>query len=198
MIIIDLIKLVKEMKIKDINNKKKILQQIESEKTLTGKCIFGRNYLSPQSTDFETLCKKDLKIGKSLNSTTGDGHKNGNNYEIKSSIHSKKSKLNFVQLRPDHNIDYYIFVAYNMYENDTIGKGHIFKIPSDIICDLIVRYGNYAHGTCAKLGKITQYNIKNRNCEYSLRCNPNAKKGKNIKLWNELIKYEVDYKPDNF
>jgi hypothetical protein len=48
------------------------------------------------------------------------------------------------------------------------------------------------------MGKITQENIKGRNCEYAIRCDPNAKKGKSFKLWNELMKYKVDYNPDNF
>ena len=85
-----------------------------------------------------------------------------------------------------------------MYENDTIGNAHIFKIPSNIVYDLIIRFGGYAHGTCAALGKITTDNIKGRNCEYALRCDPNAKKGKNVELWNEFMKYEVEYNPDNF
>ena len=35
--------------------------------------------------------------------------------------------LNFVQIRPDHNVHYYILVAYNMYDNEDIGKAHILK-----------------------------------------------------------------------
>ena len=189
---------VKQMKIKDIKDKKFILKQIEDEETLTGKCVLGRYYLTPQSTDFEAICKNDLKIGSPINSTSGDGQKNGINYEIKTSIHAQKSKLNFVQIRPDHNVDYYILIAYNMYENDTIGKGYIFKVPSQAIYDLIVRFGGYAHGTCEELGKITQDNMKGRNCEYALRCDPNAKNGKNFELWNNFIKYEVEYNSDNF
>ena len=157
----------------------------------------ARNYLTPQSTDLEILCKKDLNIGAPRNETSGDGHKNDKNYEIKISIHANESKINFVQIRPDHNIDYYIFIAYNMYVGE-FGKAHIFKIPSNIVYDLIVRYGGYAHGTCSVLGQITIDNIKGRNCEYALRCNPNAKKGKSFELWNEFIKYEVEYNPDNF
>ena len=189
--------IVKQMKIKDEINKKDILKKIDDEKTFTGKCILARNYLTPQSTDLEIICKKDLHIGNALDSTSGDGRKNGINYEIKASIHGKNSKINFVQIRPDHHVDYYIFIAYNMYEND-IGKGYIFKIPSPIVYDLIVRFGGYAHGTCAVFGKITSDNIKGRNCEYALRCQPNAKKGKSFELWNELMKYEVEYHHDNF
>jgi hypothetical protein len=86
-----------------------------------------------------------------------------------------------------------------MYENDTIGNAHIFKIQSCIVHDLIVRFGGYAHGTCAALGKITTDNIKGRNCEYALRCDPNAKKdSRDFELWKEFLKYEVEYDPDNF
>jgi len=190
--------LVSQMKIIDSCNKTYMLKKINNEKTLTGKCILARNFLTPQSSDFEAICKKDLGISNTLNSTSGDGHKNGNNYEIKTSIHAKKSKLNFVQLRPDHNIDYYIFIAYNMYETDTLGNAHIFKVPSQIVYDLIVRFGGYAHGTCEILGKITPHNIKGRNCEYALRCNPNTKKGKSYDIWNEFMKYKVEYSPNNF
>ena len=168
--------IVKLMKLRETKDKKPILEQIRNEKTLTGKCILSREYLSPQSTDLQTICKKDLCIGDALDSTSGDGHKNGINYEIKASIHASKSKINFVQIRPDHKINYYILIAYNMYENDTMGNAHIFKIPSRIVHELIVRFGGYAHGTCTVLGKITSDNIKGRNCEYALRYDPNAKK----------------------
>lgn len=195
----DLATIVRQMKIKDGKDKKSILESIDSEKTLTRKCILARNYLPPQSTELEKLLKKDLNIDCAINSTSGDGHKNGINYEIKVSIHAKKSNINFVQIRPDHTVDYYIFIAYNMYENDTLGDAPVFKIPSKNVYDLIVRFGGYAHGTCGVLGKITYDNIRGRNCEYALRCsNPNAKKGKNFELWNELMKYKVDYHSDNF
>ena len=77
-------------------------------------------------------------------------------------------------------------------------RNFIFKIPSNNLYELIVNYGGYAHGTCDKLENITIDNIKGRNCEYALRCDPNAKKGKNLELWNEFIKYEVEYNADNF
>ena len=195
----DLHEIVKQMKLRETKDKKHILEKIKNAKTLTEKCILSREYLTPQSTDLENICKKDLDIGNALNSTSGDGHKNGINYEIKASIHANKSKISFVQIRPDHNIDNYIFIAYNMlYENEILGKAYIFKIPSHIVYDLVVRFGGYAHGTCVVLGKITSDNIKGRNCEYALRCDPNAKKGKSFELWNEFMKYEVEYDSNNF
>lgn len=190
--------IVSEMRTKDEKNKHIILEKIQNQPTLTGKCIMTRNNLTPQSTEFETICKKDLKIDIPTNKISGDGIKDGIMYEIKASIHAHKSKINFVQIRPDHNIDYYIFIAYNMYANNDIGQAHIFKIPSNIVYDLIILYGGYAHGTYSVLGKITLDNIKGRNCEYALRCDPNAKKGKCFKLWNEFKKYEVSYDAENF
>lgn len=184
--------LVNNMRIKDDKkNLKKVIDKIDTYKTLTQKCIIVREYFVPQSTLFQDIIMKDLDIKKPINEISGDGCKNKINYEIKTSVHAKKSKINFVQIRPDHNIDYYILIAYNLYDkNSSIGKAYIFKIPSEILYELVIKYGGYAHGTCNKLGKITKNNIKGRNCEYALRCNPNSK---NKKLWNEFLKYEVNY-----
>ena len=197
MSISELEKMVKDMKLKEKNNNtNEIINNICGKTTLTEKCIYIRKYLPPQSVDIETIIKNDLGINKAKDNQSGDGCKNDINYEIKYSGHSKECKLNFVQIRPDHKIDYYIFIGYNMFENN-IGKGYIFKIPSENVYELIIKYGGYAHGTTKKLGKITKENIKGRSVEYALRCNPN-KKGKNLELWNELLKYEVEYKADNF
>lgn len=194
----DFLLLVKNMKLKENENKRKdIIEKINKCDTLTKKCILVREYLNPQSTIFESIIKKDLLISPPINNTSGDGCKNNKNYEIKSSVHAKHSKINWVQIRPDHNIDFYILIAYNMYENDSIGKAYVFKIESNILYNLIVKYGGYAHNTIKVLGKITIENIKGRNCEYALRCNPNIKKGNN-NLWNELLKYEVEYNSNNF
>lgn len=196
-----LINLVKNMKIKeDCKNKQKILDQIINCSTLIDKCILAREYLSPQSTDIEKIIKYDLNMDDTINEISGDGRKNGINYEIKFSGHAKKSKLNFVQIRPDHNIDYYIFVCYNMHSNKSLkGKAYILKIPSNDLYDIIINYGGYAHGTYSILGKITKENIKGRNCEYALRCNPNSLEGtKDYKLWRKLLKYKTTYDKINF
>lgn len=193
-----LITLVNEMKKTDQRRTKtEIFSQINAENTLTGKCILARMYLTPQSTEMETICRNDLRIDKPETKTSGDGYKNGIHYEIKISLHAKNSKINFVQIRPDHQVEFYILIAYNMYENCTIGKAYIFKIPSDVLYKLIVDYGGYAHGTRSKLGKITYESMIGRGCEYALRCNPNAQNG-NCVIWKHLLKYEVPYDPSFF
>ena len=86
-----------------------------------------------------------------------------------------------------------------MYEkNDDLGKAYVFKVPSEDLYELVIEYGGYAHGTCEKLGKITKDNIKGRNCEYALRCNPNSKKGNSFELWKQLKKYETEYIAEKF
>lgn len=192
--------LVKNMRIKEEKkNNEKIIQKISSCINLTQKCVFAREYLTPQSTTFQYIIMNDLEINEPINEISGDGCKNNINYEIKTSIHAKGCKQNFVQIRPDHNIDYYILISYNLYDNTSeIGKAFIFKIPSNNLYELVVKYGGYAHGTCEILGEINIENIKGRNCEYAIRCDPNKKEGKNYDIWNELLKYEVEYNKENF
>lgn len=193
--------LVQNMKQKSNINIKKIIDNMSSCDSLTDICILGREYLPPQGTSMESIIKEHLNIGPKIDETSGDGCKNNINYELKVSIHSINSKFNFVQIRPDHNVHYYILIGYNMYDaiDPNKGKGYIFKVPSDPMYDLIIKYGGYAHGTKKVLGNIiTLENLKGRNCEYALRCNPNAKKGKDYTVWNELLKYEVTYLKENF
>lgn len=195
----DIVTIVNNLKLKESEkNRQMLVELIQEEPDLTNKCIYCREYLPAQSTDMETIMKKDLRIGPPINATSGDGCKNNIHYEIKYSGHSKMSQLNFVQIRPDHNVDYYIFVGYNMYDDMVKGKAYIFKIPSHIVYDLVVKFGGYAHGTVGQLGKITYDNLKGRHCEYALRCNPNVKKGKNKLLWDELLKYETEYHHECF
>ena len=179
---------------------KKIQQKIYDETSFTKKCILVKKFIPSQSTFMESVIRTDLEIGEPVDETSGDGCKDGLNYEIKHSGHAKNGKFNFVQIRPDHNVDYYIFTVYNMYyKSSIIGKGYIFKVPANIVDEWIVTYGGYAHGTTKKLGRITKDNIKGRNCEYALRGNSNAKPGtKNYRFWQELLEYEVEYAAKSF
>jgi hypothetical protein len=172
--------------------------QLQQANSLVEKFILLRRAVNPQSTVPESVIMKDLNIEPPLDETSGDGHKNGLNYELKFSLHTKNGGFNFVQIRPDHKIDYYLVGGYNLFEGE-LGRAYICRVPADVIYGMIPEYGGYAHGTKAVLGKITCNNIKGRNCEYALRPNPNANEGtKAKKLWNEFVKYEVEYLPENF
>ena len=67
-----------------LDNKNKIEDELESQlelaPTLVQKFILLRR---AQSTVPEAMIMKDLNIGRPLNETSGDGHKNGINYELK-------------------------------------------------------------------------------------------------------------------
>jgi len=120
----------------------------------------------------------------------GDYNKNKNNYEIKISICCKKSKkFNYVQIRPSHNCQFYILIAYYLSNNNVNNGGelYIFNIPNDKLKEIIFKYGNYAHGTKLKLGDITieTLNDLNNNKEYSIRPTINSN------CWNELIKFQI-------
>ena len=120
----------------------------------------------------------------------GDYNKNNNNYEIKISICCKKyKKFNYVQIRPSHNCQFYILIAYYLSINNVNNGGelYIFNIPNDELKQIIFKYGNYAHGTKLKLGDITieALNDLNNNKEYSIRPTINSN------CWNELIKFQI-------
>lgn len=180
--------IVKSMREK-INYKKICIE----ENDFLHKCILCKYYLS--ATEWAPLLEKYLKdmfkISKAKQSDEGDGISiNNKKIEIKVSLGDAKGIFNFVQLRPDHDLDYYLIVCYNLYES-TKGKIYMLLCNPNELYNLIPEYGHYAHGNIKKLGKITINNIKGRNLEYCLR--PRLNNSKNInkskKLWNELVQH---------
>lgn len=154
--------------------------------TLT-KCIFCKTYLSSHQwgkiIEGHIIHKFNMK--KCLTNTNGDAVSKCKKYvEIKASLGDTTGILNYVQIRPDHKVDYYIFLAYDVYSG-TIGKLYWFLIPSKKLYELIPIYGSYAHGTIDRLGQITSSNLKGRHCEYALRLNPQSKNNtKSKQLWD--------------
>jgi len=180
--------------------KKQAIKQAYESEDIWEKCVLFRKYTSPQSTDSEKLLRHDFEIGNPVDSVSGDGMKNGLNYEIKVSIHDTKCKTNIRQIRPHHNVDFYIIMAFNVFGGDK-GEAFVFKVPSEIIYDLVLQYGGYTHGTVKRNGVITAESIRNKSTdfEYSLSANPNAEdSNKSKKLWIELMKYSVPYSKDSF
>lgn len=166
------------------------LELCQKETNLLKKCIFSKFHLS--SNQWSPLLEKHIKtmfnIGKCNSKTSGDGcSSNRKNIEIKVSLGDQYGQINFVQLRPDHDIDFYIFLAYNLFEGQN-GELQWFLCKPDDLYELIPIYGGYAHGSIQQHGKITEENIKGRNLEYVLRANPT--KNINTKsriLWTVLV-----------
>jgi hypothetical protein len=121
---------------------------------------------------------------------TGDLSKEGKNSEVKVSLGgATHKKFNFVQIRPSHDCDTYILTAYHLSpENiETEGELYIFKVPKSDIKNLVVSYGDYAHGTIKELGIITKDSINDELSikEYSIR--PTI----NDECWNALLEFRV-------
>lgn len=166
----------------------------ETECNILYKCVYCKKFLSSSQWGplLEKYIKKIFLLENPIDHFSGDAlSKNGKNIEIKVSLGDTKGQFNFVQIRPDHTIDYYIFMCYNVNKDD-IGKIYWFLCPSKKLYELLPIYGSYAHGTVKKLGKIKEDNIYGNNHEFALRTNPN----KNNDLWkelNSLFLCETDY-----
>jgi hypothetical protein len=176
------------------------IEQAKKSKDLWEKCVLLRVYTSPQSTDAEKIIKRDLELKNAADNNSGDGIKNGIKYEIKVSVHDVNCKVNIRQIRPHHSIDFYIIVAFNLF-GGTKGEAYVFKIPANVIYELVVKYGGYTHGTVSKNGKVNLESISDINTrhEYSLTADPNAADGtKSKKLWDNFLEYKVDYTRDSF
>lgn len=173
--------IVKEMRVS--NNYKQIC---DDETNTLKKLILCKKFLSSQQWGplLETFTKNKFCINNKKDSVSGDGTIGNNNVEIKISlgVNKDESMFNFVQIRPDHNIDYYIFLVYVL-EEDELGKDYWFLVKSDELYNLLPKYGGYAHGTVQKQGKISEDNIYGRNCEYALRPKVGSE------LWNIFMKF---------
>lgn len=198
---IDCIQIVKSIRSnKLVLEKQQAIKQAYESDDIWEKCVLFRKYTSPQSTDSEKLIRHDFNIGNPADTVSGDGMKNGVNYEIKVSIHDTKCKTNIRQIRPHHNVDFYIIMAFNVFGGDR-GEAYVFKVPSEKIYDLVLEYGGYTHGTIKRNGVITAESIRDKTTdfEYSLSADPNAPNNtKSKKLWLELLEYSVPYSNELF
>ena len=120
----------------------------------------------------------------------GDVAHNGTNLEIKVSNGGQNhNKFNYVQIRLNHNCGYLFTAYYLNYSNvKDCGELFIFIITKDNIKELLLEYGNYAHGTLKKLGKITKEDLDDINNikEYALRPKYNDN------CWKSLLKFRID------
>lgn len=183
----ELVKLVKEMR---STNNSNFYNDITNTLEL---CIILKSNKTTKSQEWSMVLEQHIrtkfKIRTKNDNTSGDGCSlNNKNIEIKVSLGGKNKGFNFVQIRPDHNIDYYIILCYDLYDQCDLGKIYWMLCPSKDLYELIPRYGSYAHGNICNNGVITSDNIYGRNLEYALRPNPySGKNTKGFMLWNILI-----------
>lgn len=154
-------------------------------------CILCKKFMSSQK--WSGLLERKVKNLFNLQTTNilnGDAMgMNDKTVEIKISLGSGNT-FNFVQIRPDHNVDYFLFLSYDvMYGN--LGKCYWMCIPKEHIIVLLQKYGSYAHGSKKVHGPITDVSIKHNKYEYALRPSIYSN-GKSRLLWNEMMQYIVD------
>lgn len=175
----------------NINNQKK---DILKSKTLKEACIKCKLHkLSGQQIGpllEKYIIQKNNMVKQPSYKCNGDCLFKSMHIEIKVSLGGiNHDKFNYVQIRVNHNINFYLLIAYYLSRTnmDTLGELFIFKIPKDKIIPMILKYGNYAHGTISKNGKIdlSDLNNKNNNKEYSIR----PKYGD--VCWNNLLDFRV-------
>jgi len=122
----------------------------------------------------------------------GDCVKNNKNIEIKISLGGNIShnKFNYVQIRLNHNIDLYIFTAYLLTKQNinNMGEIFIFSLKKKELINIILKYGNYSHGTKKNLGDINRKSLEsiNNNKEYSIRPKYNSK------CWMVLMNFRIN------
>lgn len=175
----------------NVNHMDEILKQ-ETLKDAHIYCIL--NNLSPQKYGF--LLENYIKKTFGYENTRADEHKgdlskDDNCIEVKVSLGGQNNnRFNFVQLRPFHKCNEYLFTAYHLssINIEDAGELYIFKIPTYNMKYIISSYGQYAHGTRKKHGNITlkSLNDKNNNKEYALR----PKFGD--KCWRSLLRFRID------
>lgn len=172
----------------ELRNKKNYKEIINKEENFLFKCLLSKKFLSSNqySLLIEKEIKKKLHIKNKINNISGDGIFNNLSIEIKISFGDTLNKFHFVQIRPHYNIDYYLFMIYDI-NKDTFGKITWFLINSKKLYEILPLFGCYAHGSKKILGQITFNNVINNNFEYALR----FKKSDKIYKW--LKKYKFNY-----
>lgn len=139
----------------------------------------------------EVYIQNKFKMSKnSASQCSGDLCFNSQNVEVKISLGGVScDKFNFVQLRMNHDVDYYLLTAYyiTLDNVEECGELFVFKINKESIKTFILNHGSYAHGSVKNLGKITldQLNTTPNNKEYCLRPKYNSK------VWQELLVYRT-------
>ncbi len=103
--------------------------------------------------------------------------KDGKTMEIKVSLGgSSHRKFNYVQIRPAHDCDCYLFTAYHLSaENvERDGELYVFQLSKASMVEMLAQFGSYAHGTIKEHGPITLESIRESmesksGVEYALR-----------------------------
>ena len=159
---------------------------VRSRTSLLEKCIYSKSLLTP--TSYGPLLEEHVRQELGLQrSSVGDGTLNGHTVEIKVSLSDHRGRVNFVQIRPHQPVSHYLLIAWDMSDQDPLGRLWSFFLTPQEMELLVVRYGHYAHGSRNELGTITQDTLASGQREFALRpCTTAAPQSKCRQLWDQL------------
>lgn len=108
-------------------------------------CLFAKALMKAQSYGgyLERFLKRRFGLNDAPDNKSGDASCVDGNIEIKVSLGDKNGNWVLQQVRPHHNIQFYLVLCYSIRDD----QARLFIIPHDICIDLCKKYGGLAHGT---------------------------------------------------
>lgn len=164
--------------LRDADKHREHINEIKTKPTTNSRrlAVLCKRYLNPQS--YGGILEEHMAVKFCLDKKVGavDGDRVSptlGNLEIKASLGDKDGGWVLQQIRPTHDVKYYLVMLYNIQKD----KVKWLLIPHEDMNQLIIDYGGYAHGVKGRKGAITQKALKNSHNEFSYFFNSEAKKG---------------------
>jgi hypothetical protein len=147
--------------------------------------IVAKSQLSPQQygAALESHIKAKFGWKPPIDNKSGDATtESGAKIEIKVSVEDAKGGFNYVQVRPNHTVDYYLLASYSITTDELI----FLLCPKEEFLDVVVDHGQLAHGT-----KDADFEYK----EFAYRPKMLGKIGsKGRSLWDAIAIWRVSEK----
>ena len=163
-------------------DKNELKQEIINEKNTRHAFIVSKKFLTPQQygAALESHIKTKFDWADQTDNTSGDATTSkGAKIEIKCSIEDAKGGFNYVQIRPNHTIDYYLLVNFSISTDELV----LLLCPKEEFVKLVVEHGQLAHGT-----KDTNFAYK----EFAYRPKMHAREGtKGRQQWDNLLPWKA-------
>lgn len=174
----------------EMRNRDQIVSQVKQQiKNITQDareaCVHCRAYLRPQSfgQTLEMFIKRKFKLQDKVNETSGDAASAIGNIEIKVSLGDKDGGWCMQQIRPHHNVDFYLGMFYSLNED----RVYFILIPHNEINKLVMEFGGFAHGTKNKKGKM----VIDSEDEFGLFFNKYKENTRSFRLWEKIKQFEL-------
>ena len=129
-----------------VTDKTELKNTIIHESNSRNAFIVAKSKLSPQQYGhaLESHIKTKFGWDGAADNKSGDATtKAGAKIEIKASVEDAKGGFNYVQIRPNHTVDYYLLANYSITTDEVI----FLLCPKKEFLDIVADNGDLAHGT---------------------------------------------------